>query len=264
MLPRCAAEVGYHQFSRARFLGAHAGYRQGVFKIVSHPVHHHLEALRGLATPGNAPTPADWDRDRDHGTVSADVLLLCFGSWPLVLLAAEIPCEERVRPRRFPRPGTRTTSSEVAQRRRKVAELRHKGLTYAQIADRIGVARSTVHRDLADPQRDVARAARARRTATCPGCHGPMSPTEGGSGPGACWDCALELRRGTARLRVVTEMLRWHREHGRSPTVGDWRETTGEWPAPSAVQRLFGSWSKGLVAAGFPPRKRGRPRLRAA
>lgn len=193
--------------------------------------------------------------------MDADALLRCFESWPLVLLAAGVKTDEPVQPRRFPRPGTRTTSREVAQRRGKVATLRDQDLTYAQIADRLGVARSTVHRDLADPNREVARAARARRTATCPGCGGPMSPAEGGSGPEACWDCALELRRGAARLRVVTEMRRWHAEHSRPPTVGDWRETSGPWPAPSAVQRLFGSWSDGLVASGFPPRKRGRPRL---
>ncbi len=178
-----------------------------------------------------------------------------------MLLAAGVETEEPVVPRRFPRPGTRTTSTDVERRREKVAELRALDLTYAQIADRLGVARSTVHRDLADPGRDVARAARARRTATCPGCRGPMSPSEGGTGPTACWDCALELRRGSARMRVVVEMGRWHQLHGRPPTVGDWREAAGTWPAPSAVQRLFGSWSDGLVASGFPPRKRGRPRL---
>ncbi|MBA2350048.1 MAG: helix-turn-helix domain-containing protein [Solirubrobacterales bacterium] len=229
---------------------------------VAYAVEQHLELLRGLATDGDAPpTPSTWDTERPSDAVDADALLRSFGSWPLVLLAAGVDTDEPVQPRRFPRPGTRTTSHDVEQRRHKVAELRNQDLTYAQIADRLGVARSTVHRDLADPDREVARAARARRTATCPGCGGPMSPSEGGDGPDACWDCALELRRGAARLRVVVEMGRWFEEQGRPPTVGDWREAAGAWPAPSAVQRLFGSWSHGLVASGFPPRKRGRPRL---
>ena len=221
-----------------------------------------LRELRSLVgADGAPPSGGDWNARRPVAAIGTDALLRCFGSWPLVLLAAGVETEELVVPRRFPRPGARTTSEDVEQRRTKVAQLRAQDLTYAQIANRLGVARSTVHRDLADPGREVARAARARRTATCPGCEGPMSPSEGGTGPEACWDCALELRRGTARMRVVVEMGRWNEEHGRPPTVGDWREAAGSWPAPSAVQRLFGSWSDGLVASGFPPRKRGRPRL---
>jgi hypothetical protein len=177
-----------------------------------------------------------------------------------VLLAARVTPDEPVVPKRFARPARRGPSQTVRRRRAAAQELAGGGASHAEIAAALGVTASTVQRDLADPDRTAARAARARSAETCPGCRGPMSPAEGGDGPHACWDCAMQLRQGTARLRIVLELRRWAEERGGPPAVADWRGTAGSWPAPSAVQRLFGSWAAGLEVAGLSARGPGRPR----
>ena len=64
----------------------------------------------------------------------------------------------------------------------------------------------------------------------------------------ACPTCGTSL---TERIRE------WSRLHGRPPTSNDWNPKQDGWPSSSLIQRVFGSWSDGLVAAGFPRRRRG-------
>ena len=51
----------------------------------------------------------------------------------------------------------------------------------------------------------------------------------------------------------------WAHEHGRPPTLEEWRRAGARHPSAATVRRLFGSWNAALVAAGFEMRPPGVP-----
>lgn len=211
---------------------------------------------------GAAPTRAQWDAD-PRAEPDSGLLVDCYGSWSLVLLAAELRPNRPAVPERRGRPTGPRPDPAVERRRSEARRLHADGLSFAEIARRLGVSRATVSRDVRDPDRRQARADRVRRQVPCPGCGGPMTAGEGRASAMTCWDCAHALRRGHARLRVLEALRTWAAEHGQPPRAADWTSdgrVPGRWPAPSAVQRLFGSWNAALVAAGLPTRGQGRPR----
>ena len=66
------------------------------------------------------------------------------------------------------------------------------------------------------------------------------------------------------RERIVVAMQAWAAERGRPPAADEWR-VSGLWEHPSqgTVRNVFGSWSAAVVAAGFVPRPRHRPKVAA-
>jgi hypothetical protein len=50
---------------------------------------------------------------------------------------------------------------------------------------------------------------------------------------------------------IVAALQRWTARHGRPPAYADWAHATSSRPGTSAVANHFGSWRKGLVAAGL-------------
>ena len=150
----------------------------------------------------------------------------------------------------------------VAERRRAAQLARHyrdqEGLSIAQIARRLGRAEATIKAYLYDPTGGKARAVKARyrgvsrvrgahraterqgrRHAYCKRCH-----------PGA-------IAPQWIRERVREAMRAWQARYGAAPTSYDWSRTharrrggealtrlqAGEWPAPSTVTDLYGSWA---------------------
>ena len=99
----------------------------------------------------------------------------------------------------------------------------------------------------------------------CRGCGAYTQPRNGkGDAYAYCKAChpgAIE-RRWT-RERVVKAMLDWRRRYGRLPSSYDWsrthaRQRGGEalkrlqaeqWPAPSTVIDLYGSWAAAVADA---------------
>jgi hypothetical protein len=71
------------------------------------------------------------------------------------------------------------------------------------------------------------------------------------SGPrnGYSWD----------RQSIIYAIDLWHRRHLRTPTVAEWEQAGENHPCRATVQRVFGSWSAAMRAAGFRPRRRGQP-----
>ncbi len=59
--------------------------------------------------------------------------------------------------------------------------------------------------------------------------------------------------------RVVERLQAWAHEHGRPPTLEEWRRAGARHPSAATVRRLFGSWNAALVAAGFEKRPPGIP-----
>jgi Homing endonuclease associated repeat len=52
----------------------------------------------------------------------------------------------------------------------------------------------------------------------------------------------------------------WHRTHSRTPFTSEWDQAGENHPSRQTVTRVFGSWNEAMIAAGFDPRPRGRPR----
>ena len=59
--------------------------------------------------------------------------------------------------------------------------------------------------------------------------------------------------------RVLERLQSWAHEHGRPPTLEEWRRAGTRHPSAATVRRLFGSWNAALVAAGFEMRPPGVP-----
>ena len=92
----------------------------------------------------------------------------------------------------------------------------------------------------------------ARWVATLPANH----PATAGDAPEAA------LGRGWTRERALDAIRQWTAAHGRPPTYEQWRRAGPERPVTRTVERLFGSWSDAIRAAGYAPAPRGGHRSR--
>jgi Homing endonuclease associated repeat len=62
------------------------------------------------------------------------------------------------------------------------------------------------------------------------------------------------------RASIIYAIDLWHRRYLKTPTVAEWESAGPDHPCRQTVQRVFGSWSAAMRAAGFRPRGRGVPR----
>jgi hypothetical protein len=150
----------------------------------------------------------------------------------------------------------------VVERRRAVALARHyrqaEGLSIAQIADRLARSPATIKAYFYDPTGEKARAVKARYQGVCRGCGAYTQPRNGkGDAYAYCKAChpGAIARRWTREL-VIAAMREWCELHGRLPSSYDWsctharrrggavlrRLSVHEWPSPSVVTALFGTW----------------------
>jgi AraC-like DNA-binding protein len=154
-------------------------------------------------------------------------------------------------------------ADRVVERRRAVALARHfreaEGLSIAQIAERLGRSPVTIKAYFYDPTGEKARAVKARYVGVCRGCGAYTQPRNGkGDAYAYCKRChpgAIEPR-WTKEL-VIAAMLEWRQRYGALPSSYDWSRTharrrgraaverlqSGQWPAPSVVTKLFGTWT---------------------
>jgi AcrR family transcriptional regulator len=165
--------------------------------------------------------------------------------------------------------GSKAVGDRVTERRRAVALARHyrefEGLSIAEIARRLGRSPATIKAYFYDPTGEKARAVKARYQGVCRGCGAYTQPRNGkGDAYAYCKAChpgAIE-RRWT-RGRVLEAMLEWRTRYGRLPSSYDWSRTharrrggealerlrEGDWPSPSVVTDVYGSWTAARVAA---------------
>jgi AraC-like DNA-binding protein len=157
----------------------------------------------------------------------------------------------------------------VVERRRAVALARHfreaEGLSIAQIAEQLDRSPATIKAYFYDPTGEKARAVKARYVGVCRGCGAYTQPRNGkGDAYGYCKACrpGASQRRWT-RDRVLAAMREWRERYGRLPSSYDWSRTharrrggdalerlaEGQWPAPSVVTGLFGTWAAARTAA---------------
>jgi IS30 family transposase len=191
-----------------------------------------------------------------------------------------MPKAERTRAAatRLRRPGGQRVPAELLEHptRKQQAEaieaLAARGLGSEEIADRLGLARSTVNKYRRDPEGERERARRERYRGRCRRCG---RATRGSDGPGRapewCPACAPLQRRRWSDDQMLDAVRAWTRLTGAPPTLYDWSPAhapaghrgaarylaeRGRWPSASSVARRFGSLRAALEAAGAP----GKPR----
>ncbi|MGZ4287326.1 MAG: sigma-70 region 4 domain-containing protein, partial [Solirubrobacteraceae bacterium] len=168
----------------------------------------------------------------------------------------------------FPVAQVRMTD-RVSERRRAAQLARHyrdqEGLTIAEIGRRLGRAEGTVKAYLYDPLGEKARAVKARYRGACRGCG---APTSARGGKGDAYEYCKRCRPGAiarhwTRERSRDAMRGWRARYGAAPSSYDWSRTharrrggealkrlqAGEWPGPSTVIDLYGSWAAALADA---------------
>jgi hypothetical protein len=207
--------------------------------------------------------------------------------WPLGMMAqgrktarslcegSDMPKAERTRAAatRLRRPGGQRVPAELLEHptRKQQAEaieaLAARGLGSEAIADRLGLARSTVNKYRRDPEGERERARRERYRGRCRGCG---RPTRGSDGPGRapewCPECAPARRRRWSDAQMLEAIRGWTRLTGAPPTLYDWSPAhaptghagaarylaeRGGWPNASSVARRFGSLRGAVKAAGI-------------
>ena len=138
-------------------------------------------------------------------------------------------------------------------------------LTIAEIARRLGRAEATVKAYLYDPIGDKARKVKARYRGVCRGCG---APTSARNGNGDAYAYCKRCRPGAIARRWTSERIReamraWRARYGAAQSSYDWSRTharrrggealkrlqAGEWPAPSTVIDLYGSWAAAVADA---------------
>jgi len=73
--------------------------------------------------------------------------------------------------------------------------------------------------------------------------------------PGRCKCCGHKLAVWTPET-IVSALHTWADKNGRVPTAVDWATGTADHPAQTTVCTMFGTWNKGLNAAGLADRAR--------
>jgi DNA-binding CsgD family transcriptional regulator len=167
--------------------------------------------------------------------------------------------------------GQRVTAAVLERPSRKqqaeaIEALAARGLGSEEIADRLGLARSTVNKYRRDPDGEQERARRERYRGRCRGCG---RPTRGSDGPGRapewCSECAPLRRRRWSDAQMLEAVREWTTLTGAPPTLYDWSPAhapashpgaarylaeQGRWPNASSVARRFGSLHAALEQAG--------------
>jgi hypothetical protein len=157
----------------------------------------------------------------------------------------------------------RPVPRRVAERRRAATLARHyrdvENLSIYENARRIGRAPATIKAYLYDLTGEKARAVKRRYQGTCRSCG---APTSARNGKGDAYSFCKPYRPGAAAPRRSREWVReamrdWQRRYSRPPSSTDWSRTHGrrrggealrrladrDWPSPSTVIDLYGSWA---------------------
>lgn len=133
----------------------------------------------------------------------------------------------------------------------RLAEARYlrevEGLKEREISERLGIARSTVHTWLRDPDGSRGAARRAGYAGVCDTCGGSTNGSNGrGKAATRCLGCLTWTREG-----LIEALTGWFEEHGEPPRCKE-AEGSDVLPPVGSVARVFGSWNEGLAAAGIP------------
>lgn len=139
------------------------------------------------------------------------------------------------------------TTVSRAERVRECRELREQGLLLREIGERLGLAQTTVHAYLDDPDGSKMRARKDSYRGRCSECGGPTTGCNGAAkAPTLCKGC-IEWTRD----ECLEAVLAYFDECGYPPRVPRHPRDEGL-PSEAVAARLFGGWNALLLAAGLP------------
>lgn len=153
-----------------------------------------------------------------------------------------------------------------------VVEILRKGLNGLEIAELLGLGKSTIYQRLSDPTDEKNHNRKLNNHGgTCENCGGRTSYGKAGEGPCRfCHECQGKGYAFWTKEKLIEAIQRWARLYGKPPSASEWNSalrphpdySSGDWPAWNTVAYYFGSWSAGIEAAGFEPhRMGGHPRV---
>jgi hypothetical protein len=138
-------------------------------------------------------------------------------------------------------------------------------LSNAQTGEPIRISSARIKAYFYDPTGAKARAVKARYRGVCRGCGAPTAPRNGkGDAFAYCKRCHPgAIAPEWTRERVRETMRAWRSRFGAAPSSYDWSRTharrrggealkrvqAGDWPAPSTVIHLYGSWAAAVADA---------------
>jgi transposase len=142
-----------------------------------------------------------------------------------------------------------------AARVAEAARLRGEGLREREIAERMGVARTTVDAWLHDPDGSRLKARKDAYGGTCKQCGGK---TDGSRGPGRASDLCQACRTWEEE-DIIAAIRTWAAQHGGiPPKEADWTRAAADHPSSTTVVKKLG-WNNALLRAGFGLRMDRRP-----
>jgi predicted transcriptional regulator len=148
-----------------------------------------------------------------------------------------------------------TVVSTRAEREAEARRLRSEGLFMREIAERIGVAVSTVDAYLNDPGGVRLRARKDSYRGQCSECG---APTDGSRGPGKAASLCQSCHEWSDD-DCVWAIERWVAKHGEPPTCVAWSRSGSDHPTANTVIRRCGGWNAALLRAGLDIRCDRRP-----
>jgi hypothetical protein len=153
--------------------------------------------------------------------------------------------------------------SLIAERRDEAVALRDRGLRYREIAERMGISISYAQQLVTDPTGEQTRRRKMQRN--CVDC-GKLIRSDAPSRNAQlrCLDCQRRWQQENAKWTkkaIIEAIHRWTELYGKQPRASQWNSAVGlnehyrdgDWPAWNTVAAMFGSWNKGIEAAGFEP-----------
>jgi transposase len=164
------------------------------------------------------------------------------------------------------------------ERHAQIKALKEQGLTFRQIAGRLGLGLSTVTDAYYDPSGEKVRARKARNNGTCIDCGAPTKDSGAKVPPKRCRECSPKAAGAARKVwtheTCVAAIREWAAEHdGIYPTTLMWNPTHARnlgsrphpdyvneperWPCFHTVLRECGTWRAAVIAAGYVPRERG-------
>lgn len=178
----------------------------------------------------------EWER-RYPRWPSATTVFTRYGSWTSAVRAAGLPPARAIAPRRG-----------LAERVEATRRLSESGLGTAEVAALLEISPRTARGYL--------------RAGSCRDCGMVAISAE------RCPRCAARRanRPEWTRGRVLAAMRSWFDEEGSAPTTADWTPTADpnrrwareypRWPSYETVRTLYGTWRRGIEAAGLTPHRR--------
>lgn len=168
--------------------------------------------------------------------------------------------------RRYPQAMRLIAESRAPVQTLEAAQLMAGGFVFREIGEEMGISVSRAQELLRDPLLEIAARRKARGLRPCVDCGAPCntggSITEPSKRCGACNHARNEAEAKWKPEAVLDAIRRWVDSHGEPPYARDWNTASnphpdwslGDYPSWNTVGEKFGTFNKGVEAAGFKPR----------